>query len=119
VERSVLVRADVAKVGLKHVSEDVVVAVPVPAVIQRDDEQVLAAQGLEHLAATARLRDRVAQVAGQPVEDGRPREEGAGVVGLAREDLVHQVVDEVPIRPLSLASQWLRPGKIVPARAKH
>ena len=53
----------------QHVGEQVVVAVPLPPVVQGDDEQVGALQRHEHLAAVVAAGDGVTQRPGEPVEN--------------------------------------------------
>jgi hypothetical protein len=73
----------VAQVGLQHLREQVVVAVPAPGVVERDDEQVGSLQGLEHGPAVLLPGDGVAQRPGEPVEDGGLEKERADVAGLS------------------------------------
>ena len=93
----------VEQVRVQDVSEEVVVAVPAPVVVERDEEQVRSVHGLEHRSATPvadPLRyaaDRVAQRAGEPIEDRGVEQEAAYVVGLPTEDLVGEVVDDEPV----------------------
>ena len=53
----------------EHIAEKVVVAVPLAAVIERDDEEVPPLQLLQLRSAILPSRDGVAQRAGQSVED--------------------------------------------------
>ena len=62
----------------QHVGEEVVVAVPPAAVVERDQEQVAPLQGLQHGLATVLAGDGVAQRAAQPVQDGGLQQEVAG-----------------------------------------
>jgi hypothetical protein len=52
------------------VGEEVVVAIPPALVIERDDEQVLALEGLEHRLTVGPTGQGVAETAGQLVEHG-------------------------------------------------
>jgi hypothetical protein len=56
--------------GVQNVREEVVVAVPAAAVVERDHEQVGAVQRLEHGLPAVLAGDGVAQGAAQPVQDG-------------------------------------------------
>ncbi len=87
----------VEQAGPEQVGEQVVVAVPAPPVVERDEEQVGALERLEHRRPARAAGDRVAQRAGEPVEDGGPEEEVPDGVGLALEDLVGEVVDDVAV----------------------
>jgi hypothetical protein len=78
----------------EHFGEEVVVAVPLPLVIEWDDEQVVALQGREHRAAAVQPGDGVAQRPGQPVEEGGAQQEFSDSVRLVLQHLLHQVVDE-------------------------
>ena len=54
--------------GTQGVGEEMVVAVPPPLVVERDDEQVLAVEGLQHRLTVGTTGQRVAQAAGQLVQ---------------------------------------------------
>ena len=90
----------VEQVRVQDVSEEVVVAVPAPVAVERDEEQVRPVQGLEHrpaaLAADALWlgAECVAQRSGELIEDRGVEKEAAYVVGLSTEDLVGEVVDD-------------------------
>ena len=53
----------------QHVGEQVVVAVPEAAIVERDEEQVRPIELLEHRLAAAAAGHRVAQRPGEPVQD--------------------------------------------------
>ena len=59
----------------QHVGEEVVVAVPPAAVVERDQEQVAALQRLQHGLAAVLAGDGIAQRAAQPVQDGGLQQE--------------------------------------------
>src|SRR5262249_3178953 len=80
--------------GAERVSEQVVVAVPLPLVVEGDDEQVLALEDLEPLAAVVAAGERVAQRTSQLREHGGVEEEPANVLGLAAEPLLDQGVQD-------------------------
>jgi hypothetical protein len=54
----------------KNVGEELVVAIPAAAEVERDQEQVAAIERLQHELATALAGDGIAQRAAQPVQDG-------------------------------------------------
>ena len=91
------------QVRVEHVGEQVVVAVPAAAVVERDEEEVRAVQRLEHRLAVrggtgvVRRAHGVAQRSGESGEDGGVEQEAAYVVGLAADDLVGEVVDDEPV----------------------
>ena len=83
----------------QHVGEELVVAVPPAAVVERDEEQVPAIERLERGLAPVLAGDGVAQRAGQRVEDRRLQQEAPDLFGLAVQDLLDQVVDDVAVVP--------------------
>ena len=80
--------------GAEHVGEQVVVAGPLPLVVEGDNEEVGSIETLEHHAAVGPSRDGVAQRSGEPVEDGGVQQELADVLGLVLQHLVEQVVQD-------------------------
>ena len=91
----------VRQARLQHVCEQMVVAIPPLAVVERDQEQVPAIQRLQHGLATTLAGDRIAQWTGQPAQDGGLQQEGLDTVGLTLHHLLDQVVDDVTIVPRS------------------
>jgi hypothetical protein len=85
--------------GEEDVREQVVVAVPAAAVVERDHEQVRAVQRLEHGPPAAPAGDGVAQRAAEAVQDGGLDQEAADVGGLPTQHLLDEVVDDVPVVP--------------------
>ena len=83
--------------GLQDVGEQVVVAVPLAAVVQRDQEQVVPVEGLQHGPTAVLPGEGVAQGAVHPVEDGGLQQERLDVVRLALQDLLDEVVDDVAV----------------------
>ena len=83
----------------QHVGEEVVVAVPLPPVVQGDDEEVGALQCREHAAPVVAAGDGVTQRPGEPVENRRVQQEAANRIGLVLQHLLDQVVDDVPVVP--------------------
>ena len=96
--------------GSQHVCEQVVIAVPLPPVVERNQEQVAAIEGLEHGLAAALPGDRVAQRAVEPVQDGGVQQELADLAGLALQHLLDQVVDDVAVVPREAGDE---PGDVV------
>ena len=92
-----LVGSLVEEVGPQHVREQVVVAVPVAAVVERDQEQVGAVQRLQGGLAAGPTGHGVAQRAAQPVQQAGAQQEGADLFGLPLQHLLDQVVDDVPV----------------------
>ena len=89
----------VPQVRLQDVREELVIAIPPAAVIKRNQEQVLSLQRHQLGLAAVLTGDGIAQRAGQPVQDGGLQQEVADMLGLALQDLLGEVVDDVPVIP--------------------
>ena len=89
----------VQQVRVQDVGEELVIAIPPAAVIERDQEQVPPLQRRQRGLATALAGDGIAQRAAQPVQDGGLQQELLDMLGLALQDLLGQVVDDVPVVP--------------------
>ena len=76
-----------------------VVAVPPPLVVERDDEQVLALKGLEHRLTVGATGQGVAETSGQLVEHAGVQQERADLVRLPVQDLLDEVVEDEPMAP--------------------
>jgi hypothetical protein len=90
-------RLVVEQAGAQHVAEQVVVAVPGAAVVERDQEQVRPLQLFEDRLGIVAPGDGRAQRPGQPGQDRGGEEEVAGLRRLVIEDLVGEVVEDEPI----------------------
>ena len=84
---------------LQDVGEQVVVAVPGALGVERDEEQVVALEVVQHAGAFCSSGDRVTQRTGESVEDGGAEQELADVWWLPGQDLVGEVVDDEPVAP--------------------
>ena len=96
--------------GPQQIGEQVVVAVPAPAIIERDDEQVRALERLERVATVIDLGDGVAQGPRQSIEDRGLEEETLDPLFLTIQDLLDEVVDDVPVVPGELRDERARVG---------
>ena len=105
-------RVLVAQMRPEDVGEQLVVPVPLPLVVERPEEQVRPFQGCEHGPAAGLLEDGIAEVGTERVEDRRPRQEVANLVGLAGQDLVDEVVDDIPVVAREPGDET---GDVVPA----
>ena len=83
----------------QHVGEQVVVAVPLPLVVQGHEEEVGPLQGPEHVVAVITAGDGVTQRPGEPVEDRCVQQELAHGLALVRQHLLDEVVEDVPVVP--------------------
>ena len=72
-----------------------VVAVPLAAIVERDDERVRAGEGIERIRGAARREHRVAQGRRQPVEDRRREQEPLELLRLVVQHLLHEVVGDL------------------------
>ena len=87
------------ELGTEQVAEQVVVAVPLPSAVERDQEEIGPGERLQHRGRAGRVQDRVAQRAAHPVQHGRPGEERHLPGGKSRQQLRVQVVDDEPVVP--------------------
>ncbi len=71
-----------------------VVAIPPALVVERDDEQVLALERLQHRLTVGTTGQGVAQPSGQLVEDGGVEQERAYLVRLPVQHLLDEVVED-------------------------
>ena len=83
----------------QHVGKEMVVAIPLAAVVERDQEQVPSIERLQHGLAAVLAGDGIAQWAAQPAQDGGLQQEAPDLVGLTLQDLLGQVVDDVAVVP--------------------
>ena len=102
----------VQQVRLQDVGEQVVVAVPAPAVVERHQEQVGPVEGLQHRLAVVLAGDGVAQRAAQPAQDRGLQQEAPDLLGLTLQHLLGQVVDDVAVVPGEARDEA---GDVVPA----
>ena len=79
----------------EEITEQVVVAEPVAAIVERNDERIRAREGLERIRGVVRAQHRIAQGWGHPVEDRRTEQERLEVARLARNYLFHEVVGDL------------------------
>ena len=79
----------------EEVAEQVVVAVPLAAIVERDDERIRAREGLERIGRVVRAEHRIAQGWRHPVEDRRPEQERLEIVRLALQHLFQEVVGDL------------------------
>ena len=96
----------------ENVGEQVVVPVPVAAVVERHQEQVGPVQLLQHRLASGTTGDGVAQRSAQSVENRRVQQEGSGRRGLPVEDLLGEVVDHEAVVAGEVGDE---PGTVRPA----
>ena len=89
----------VQQVRPQHVGEELVIAIPAAAVVERDEEQVPSIEGLEHGLAVVLAGDGIAQRAGHAGQDRGLQQEAPDTLGLTLQDLLDQVVDDVAVVP--------------------
>ena len=79
----------------QQIGEQMVVAVPAPLVVEGDDEQVGPIEVFEGLLTGGRGVEQhgITEGAAEPIEDGRPQQEGLHGFGLPLEDFLDQVVE--------------------------
>src|SRR3954470_12460509 len=80
---------------LQHVGKEMVVAIPLAPVVERDDEEIATLQVLEDRLRIGFSKDRVAQWPAQSAEHGGAKQKTADRFGLGAEDFVDEVVGNV------------------------
>ena len=98
-----------SQTGTQCVGEQVVVAIPPALVVERDDEQVLALEGLQHQLTVGAPSQGVAKPAGQLVEHGGVEQERAHLVRLAAQNLLDKVVED---EPMASGERLDKPGDV-------
>ena len=81
----------------QQLPEQVVVAVPLASVVERDQERVRPLDVSQHRRRARSVDHLVAQRGAEPVQDRRCQHEGAGLCGLAGKNLSGQIVDDVAV----------------------
>src|SRR5258707_9221137 len=82
---------------MEHVGKEVVIAIPVALVIQRNDKVVAALQSRQPRGAFLLAGDGIAERTTQPVENGGLEQEAADRCALTLQDLFDQIVHDVPM----------------------
>ena len=83
--------------GAQHVAEQLVVAEPLPPVVEGDEEEVVALEGAQHRGRVTTVEDGVAQRPAEPVEHRGVQQELAHRGRLVGEHLLDEVVDDVAV----------------------
>src|SRR5690348_13375420 len=91
------VRLDLRELAAEHLGEQVVISVPLPGVVQRDDEQVFPLEDLDQVRRAGRFGDGGAQRRAEPAEDGGPGEKLLHLARLAAQYLLSQEIDDEPV----------------------
>ena len=84
---------------IQRFGEQVMVAVPPPLVVERDNEEVLPLERLEHPLTVGPSGQGITQLTGQLVENAGVEQELPHVVGLAVQDFFDQVVEDEAVAP--------------------
>ena len=86
------------ELGSKEVAEEVVVAVPLAAIVERDDERVRACQGLERIGGVLSAEHGVAEGRRHPSQDRGGEQECPQILRLASQDLIEEVLRDLGLR---------------------
>src|SRR5674476_194032 len=81
--------ANTLSLRTQHVRKEMVVAILLAAVIERDQEEVSPIQSLQHCPAAVLAGDGIAQWAAEPVQDRGLQQEAADLFGLAPVSYTH------------------------------
>src|SRR2546429_9423998 len=106
----------VQQVRPKHVREEMVIAIPTTAVIQRDKEQIRSLQRDESGPAVRLTGDRIAQRPAQTGEDRALQEKLWDILRLALQDLLNEEVHDVPVVSLETGDKG---DQVVPSLHLH
>ena len=93
------------QLGVQGLGEEMVVAVPLPHLIERDHENVLPLEQVDDLRGIIPPGHRVAQRGAEPVQDRGPGEELADPGGQLAEYLLGQEVGDEPVVPGEFAHE--------------
>ena len=77
---------------LQHIGEEMVIAIPLALIVERNDEEIAALQSFQHRFAILLPGDGITQRAAQPIENRGLQQETADTFGLALQDFFHQIV---------------------------
>ena len=81
---------------LQKLAEQMVIAIPLPACVQGDQEHVRARELREHRGRVLAAEDRVAQLGGEPIQNRGAHQEVPGLRRERAQNLIGQVVRDVP-----------------------
>src|SRR5690242_2138226 len=73
------------------------IAIPLPLLVEWNDEEIAPLQRLQPRAASLLPRDSIAERTGQSVENCSLKQEAARFLRLPLQDLVDQIIDDVPV----------------------
>ena len=101
-----------AELGAERVGEQAVVAEPAALAVQRDHEDVLSLEGLEHGRTVVAAGEGVAQRAAELRQDGGVEQELRRLAGLAAQHLLEQVVEHEPVAAAERVDEPVHVGAV-------
>ena len=94
-------RLELLGTAAQHLGKQLVIAIPAPLPIERNQEQVLTLQLVQHQLAVGGIRRRIvaeqegiAERAGQLIEDGGVQQEALDMARLLLEHIFDQVIED-------------------------
>src|SRR6266508_823549 len=96
-QRSELIGLLCYQMSRENLGKQVVIAIPLAPVIQRNDKEVAAMERLQPRTAVVLAGDGIAQRATQPFENGGLEQEAANQFGLTLQHLFDQIVHNVAV----------------------
>ena len=81
----------------QHIGEEMVVAIPPPLIVERNQEEVAPIQRFQHRLAAGLAGNGITQGTAQPAQDGGLQQEGLDQAGLTLHDLLDEIVDHIAI----------------------
>jgi hypothetical protein len=91
-----------------HLSEEVMIAVPLPALVQRCQEEVLSLEHRYDRGRVGQAGDGIAQRTAESAENRGPGEKLADLVWLMAEHVLDQEIDDEPVVAGELADELTR-----------
>ena len=119
VQRRRLLRCRARKLMAQQPGEEVVVPEPAVLVVQRDQEQVGTMDFADEFCAVGPSRERVAQRCTHAVEDRGQQQEVTHAWRLARQHLLAEIVDNVPVCAREALDECRRVGPVLQAQRRE
>src|SRR5271165_2734648 len=101
----------------EHLREQMVIAVPLPMLVQRYDKEILPLQSSDYFHRVGRPGHRITERRTESVENGRPSQELPDIARQAAEYLLGEEVDNEPVVAGELADEG--PWRGVPAQGER
>ena len=105
-----VLRLLVEQARMQHVGKELVIAIPPAMINKRDQEEVSSLERRQPGLSAILAGDGITEGPTQSVQDGGLQQEVLDIFGLALQDLLGQIVDDVPVIPGEAGDE---PGHVV------